>query len=140
MAELVRRLRIDGGSFGPADPIVIEQFFTNGTHGGEERLMLAVLQDAVECFQKHALAQYAWEKKLFQEAQDWILDKNTDWSFSFENICETLKLNPDYIRRGLMVWKEAKRKIGSDDGHRAGRPKLTTRRVKHPSITLSKTA
>ena len=51
MAELVRRLRIDGGSFGPADPVVIEQFFTNRIHGGEERLMLAVLQDAVECFQ-----------------------------------------------------------------------------------------
>jgi hypothetical protein len=46
MRELARRFRIDGGSFGPADPVVIEQFFTNGIHGGEERLMLAVLQDA----------------------------------------------------------------------------------------------
>jgi hypothetical protein len=140
MAELVRRLRIDGGSFGPADPIVIEQFFTNGVHGGEERLMLAVLQDAVECFQKHALAQYAWEKKLFQEAQDWILDKNTDWSFSFENICETLKLNPDYIRRGLMVWKEAKLKISSAENQRVDGPKLAKSRVTRRPVRFSKTA
>jgi hypothetical protein len=75
--------------------------------------MLAVLQDAVECFQDYALAEYLSEKKLFQEAEDWILEKNTDWPFSFENICETLQLNPDYIRQGLLVWKEAKRKSHS---------------------------
>jgi hypothetical protein len=113
MTELARRFRIDGGSFGPADPVVIEQFFTNAIRGGEQRLMLAVLQDAVECFQEHALAQYPWEKKLFQEAEDWILEKNAHWLFSFENICETLQLNSDYIRRGLLVWKEAKRKTHS---------------------------
>jgi hypothetical protein len=113
MTELARRFRIDGSSFGPADPVVKEQFFKNGIRGGEERLMLALLQDAVECFQEYALAEYVWEKKLFQEAEDWILEKNTDWPFSFENICETLQLNPDYIRQGLQVWKEAKRKTHS---------------------------
>jgi hypothetical protein len=113
MVKLVRPLGIDGGSYGPADPVVYEQFFANGIRGGEERLMLAVLQDAVECFQKYVLTQYVWEKTLFQEAQDWILDKNTGWYFSFENICETLQLNPDYIRRGLLAWKEAKRKAHS---------------------------
>jgi len=75
--------------------------------------MLAVLQDAVECFQENALSEQPWEKKLFQEAEDWILAKNSDWLFSFENICETLQLNPGYIRRGLLVWKQAKRKSDS---------------------------
>jgi len=88
MTELARRFRIDGSSFGPADPVVNEQFFQNGIRGGEERLLLAVLQDAVECFQENALSEQPWEKKLFQEAEDWILEKNTDWPFSFENICE----------------------------------------------------
>jgi hypothetical protein len=64
-------------------------------------------------FQEHVLAQYLWEKKLFRKAEDWILEKNAEWLFSFENICETLQLNPDYIRRGLLVWKEAKRKTHS---------------------------
>ena len=113
MSELATRFRIDPASFGPADPVVIEQFFKNGIRGGEERLMLAVLQDAVECFQEYVLAQYPWEKKLFQEAEDWILEKNTDSPFSFENICETLQLHPDYIRQGLLVWKQAKRKSDS---------------------------
>src|SRR5882724_3166013 len=139
MSELARRFRIDPASFGPADPVVIEQFFKNGIRGGEERLMLAVLQDAVECFQEYVLAQYPWEKKLFQEAEDWILEKNTDSPFSFENICETLQLHPDYIRQGLLVWKQAKLKTLSVEDHQ-GRTKLHSSRVSHPSVRLSKTA
>ena len=46
------------------DPVVIEQFFKNGIRGDEERLMLAVLQDAVECFQEYVLAQYPWVAAL----------------------------------------------------------------------------
>lgn len=126
MREFAHRFRIEGGSFGPADPVDNEQFFKNRIHGGEERLMLAVLQDAVKCFQEYALAQYLWEKKLFQEAEDWLLEKNTNWPFSFENICETLQLNPDYIRRGLLVWKEAKRK--TDPGKAGVRSTRSLRR------------
>jgi hypothetical protein len=54
----------------------------------------------------------SWHRKsgkkeaLFQDAQDWILEKNNEWPFSFENICEALQLNPDYTRRGLIVSKE----------------------------------
>jgi hypothetical protein len=129
MSELAHRFRIDGGSFGPADPVVHEQFFGSGIRVGEERLMLAVLLAAVECFQKHVLAQSVWEKKLFQEAEDWILEKNTDWPFSFENICETLQLHPDYIRRGLLLWKEAKRKSRSAKVQVSQRPD-ESRRVK----------
>jgi hypothetical protein len=114
MTELARRFRIDGGLSGPADPVVNEQFFKSGFRTGEERLMLAVLQDAVKCFQEHVLAQHLWEKKLFEEAESWILEKNTNWLFSFENICDTLRLNPDYIRRGLLVWKKAKSKSHSE--------------------------
>jgi hypothetical protein len=43
--------------------------------------MAAMLQDAVECFQEHVLAQSLWEKKLFQEAEDWIFEKNADLVF-----------------------------------------------------------
>jgi hypothetical protein len=113
VSELARSFRFDDGSFDSADPVVFEQFFKHAIRGGEERLMLAVLRDAVECFQANALSEQPWEKKLFQEAENWILAKNSDWVFSFENICETLQLNPGYIRRGLLVWKQAKRQSHS---------------------------
>jgi hypothetical protein len=108
MGETARSLQFDGGSIDTADPIAFEQFSKRANIGGEERLMLAVLQDAVEC-QQYALSECPWEKQLFQEAETWILARNSDWAFSFENICETLNLDPGYIRRGLLIWKEGKR-------------------------------
>jgi hypothetical protein len=113
VSELALSFRFNDGSFDSADPVVFEQFFKHAIRGGEERLMLAVLRDAVERFQANALSEQPWEKKLFQEAENWILAKNSDWFFSFENICETLQLNPGYIRRGLLVWKQAKRQSHS---------------------------
>ena len=52
--------------------------------------MLAVLQNAVEYFQKYVLAQKPRGKQLFQEAEEWFLDKETEALYSFENICQTL--------------------------------------------------
>ena len=104
-----RSLISDGWtSFDPVDGGVIERLFKKEIREGEEALMLAVLENAIEYFQKYAVAQSQREKRLFKEAEEWILEKNSDWFFSFENICETLELYPDYIRKGLMRWKEAK--------------------------------
>src|SRR5262245_53431193 len=99
-------------SIDPSEAAVIERVFKKTIHEGEKELMMAVLQDAVECFQTYVLSGRPREKRLFQEAEDWILEKNSDWFFSFENICEILELDPDYIRQGLLCWKEAKRKLG----------------------------
>ncbi|MBI4516790.1 MAG: hypothetical protein HY699_13345 [Deltaproteobacteria bacterium] len=73
---------------------------------GEKRLMLAVLEDAISCFQKYAGASKGRRHRLFNEAQDWLLDTDGSWPFSFEGICQTLDLNPDYLRDGLMRWKD----------------------------------
>ena len=102
--------------------------------------MLAVLESAVEDFQKYVLARNPRGKRLFQEAEEWFLEKDSEELFSFENICETLQLHPDYIRQGLMVWKEAKLKLHSVDGPSSGHTKLARTRVRHPSVRLSKTA
>jgi DNA-binding transcriptional regulator PaaX len=67
--------------------------------------MLAVLEDAIACFQKYVFAREGKGKILFQEAEDWVKDTNSDWLFSFANVCETLGFNPDYLRQGLTVWK-----------------------------------
>jgi hypothetical protein len=94
---------------------LIESVYKRNLREGEERLMLAVLESAVEDFQKYVLARNPRGKKLFQEAEEWFLEKDSDQLFSFESICETLRLHPNYIRQGLMVWKEAKLKTLSDE-------------------------
>ena len=74
----------------------------------EKRLMLAVLEDAINCFQDNVLAQSGKRKRLFEEAEEWILAGERDWFFSFENICEVCGINPEYVSQGLLRWKEKK--------------------------------
>ena len=127
-------------SLDPVDIELIKAVYKKTIREGEERLMLAVLENAVEYFQKYVLARNPRGKQLFQEAEEWFLDKENEALYSFENICDTLGLHPDHIRKGLLVWKEAKLKLGSIDAEGADRPKLVRSRGKHPAIRLSKTA
>jgi hypothetical protein len=98
------------GSLFQPDTLLSAQFFETFRRKTplepEKRLMLAVLEDAVACFQKYVHARDNRGKTMFREAEEWIMEKNNDWLFSFEMICETLGLNPDYVRQGLMRWKE----------------------------------
>jgi hypothetical protein len=71
----------------------------------EERLMFGVLEDAVSCFQNYSRCQDITRKKLFAEAEQWLLDENVDWPFSFSNICDQIKLDKDVVRAGLLRWK-----------------------------------
>lgn len=68
---------------------------------GEERLMLAMLQDAVDCFQKYVDTPDSHSQHLFLEAYRWIYCPDSDWPFSFDNVCQTLRISPAYVRRGL---------------------------------------
>src|SRR5262245_66568030 len=74
----------------------------------EKMLMLAVLEDAINCFQTNVMAERGRAKKLLDETMAWFLDPNDDWTFSFVSICEILHLNPEYVRGGLLRWKEKK--------------------------------
>jgi hypothetical protein len=127
-------------SFDPLDDEIIERLFKKNIREGEEKLALAVLESAVEDFQKYVLSKDEKERKLFREAEKWFLEKESDQLFSFEYICSILRLAPGYIRRGLLSWKEAKVKTHSVEDPRQGRTKLARTRIKHPSVKLSKTA
>jgi hypothetical protein len=133
---------VTGGwaSIDPVDEAILEGVYKKNIREGEERLMLAVLESAVEDFQKYVLARNPSGKKLFQEAEDWFLDKDSDVLFSFESVCQTLGLHPDHIRKGLLVWKEARLKTPSVEVHRQRRTKPRGTRISHASVGLSKTA
>ena len=72
----------------------------------EKQLMLAVLEDAISCFQNYISTKVKWEKIQFCEAEEWIFaQEDNDSLFSFASICETLGQNPSYIREGLLRWR-----------------------------------
>ena len=71
----------------------------------EMQLTLAILEDAINCFQENLTAQSVKGRKLFNEAEEWILDEDGEWIFSFRNVCELLGFDPAYVRQGLLRWK-----------------------------------
>lgn len=75
---------------------------------GEKRLILSVLEDAVECFMKCINASSSKGQRLFRDADEWIALEDKRWVFSFDNVCDMLDINPEYMRRGLREWKERK--------------------------------
>jgi hypothetical protein len=75
---------------------------------GEKRLILSVLEDAVECFMKCIDAATNKGQRLFREADEWIGHEDKRWVFSFDNVCDMLDINADYMRLGLGRWKERK--------------------------------
>ncbi len=72
----------------------------------EKRLMLAIIEEAIACYQKYLCAEKRRGRTLFADAEKWIWDEDSNWIFSFENICEVLGLTPAYVRRGLLRWRE----------------------------------
>jgi hypothetical protein len=74
---------------------------------GERRLMIAVLEDAVHCFHKQIHATDPKARQLFRDAEAWIRSTDQSWPFSFVNVCDTLDLNPDWVREGLLKWRAA---------------------------------
>ncbi len=75
---------------------------------GEKRLVLSVLEDAIECFMKCIDSSTNKGQRLFRDAEEWITLEDKKWVFSFDNVCEMLDINPEYMRRGLRQWKERK--------------------------------
>jgi hypothetical protein len=74
----------------------------------EKRLMLALLEDALDCFQKHFSSRGGRVLRIFLETEEWIFREDSGRLFSFDNICEVVGFDPQYIRRQLVKWREMK--------------------------------
>jgi hypothetical protein len=74
----------------------------------EQRLMLAILTDAVRCYQVGSDARSATCIRAFQEAEEWLFSTKAYGRFSFENVCDALDITPDYFRKGLRKWRVGK--------------------------------
>lgn len=92
------------------DSLLPYEFYRKGfskENESEKRLMLAVLEEAVHCFQKYLFAPKNSKNEYeFRNAEKWILEEDSEWLFSFNNICEVFELNPNYLRQGILRWKE----------------------------------
>ncbi len=72
----------------------------------EKALMFAVLEDAVESYRRYFKSSSKSGQNRFREAEEWIDRHDKLWLFSFDNVCEALDIDPEYMRRGLHEWKQ----------------------------------
>jgi hypothetical protein len=86
----------------------------------ERRLLAAILRDAIDCYMRYCLAKSRREKKMQQETEEWFFGDG-EGVFSFENVCEILKLSPGYIRRGLLRYKQRPSQNGGSRSKRLPR-------------------
>jgi hypothetical protein len=91
------------------ETILPSQFFdrlhANAARHPEQRLMLAVLADAVTVFQRYAGGSTPRARRRFAEAAEWFRSSEHDSPFSFASVCDALSLDAEYIRRGLDGWR-----------------------------------
>jgi hypothetical protein len=85
-----------------------------------KRLMLAVLADAIRCYQTYVESRRGAQRRLFLEAEAWLMDRRADGAFAFETVCETLGIDPNCLREGLRRWR-----LNEFDGNN---PRRLTRR------------
>src|SRR5215469_14521143 len=65
---------------------------------GELRLMLAVLEDAIDCYLRHMNAKSRQRRRVFYEVQHWMNSRYCKGLFAFETLCEVLGIDGDKLR------------------------------------------
>jgi hypothetical protein len=93
-------------------PVIVlpEQFHDRSTAvmevNGNLALMRAVLEDAINCFQRRFLSKSRRVKRIGEEAEAWLFTDDPTWPFSCVNICLTLGIDIDALRGMLIRWAQ----------------------------------
>ena len=95
------------GRIFPPDELAQGQYYQTArrTHyaSAELRLMAAVLEDAVATLLTDLRRCSNHQRRDYAEALKWINSRDdSDSVFSFINVCESLALDADYLRQGLI--------------------------------------
>jgi hypothetical protein len=119
-----------------ADIILPSQYFGSlgsGGLSGEQRLMLAVLVDAINVMQSWKGAGSARRRCNFAEAAQWVNARGTTRPFSFDSVCDALEVDSELLRSRLCVFTVR-------PANSAHRPNLARLRLKELSRSQHLTA
>jgi hypothetical protein len=98
--EHYSRLRnlVGGIVYGPPKPLPAQ-------FAGKRQLLEALLLDAIRTFHLLVHARKPGERQRFEEVEEWITSADTEYVFSFVNVCTLLGLNAEAVRTRLLTWK-----------------------------------
>lgn len=125
---------IDSGSgiFEP-DVMLPSQFLIpdeQGLLGGERRLMAALLSDGIEAYINQSLNEakgIVKRSRLRCDACEWVDAIDDTYVFSFDNVCECLGINPEYLRIGLHRYVDTVRRA-----HAGGSTDSAWKKIRRP--------
>jgi hypothetical protein len=86
------------------DVILPSQYFAAIGSGGlssEQRLMLAVLVDAINVLQGWQHVGSPRKRRAFAEAAQWVNTSGTHYPFSFDSVCDALEIDCAILRARL---------------------------------------
>lgn len=97
-------------TLGPAPEVFLPPQFDDARRSlastrPEERLMVAVLEDAIRCYQSGVDGGGKRRRQILHETEEWLASEDTSYCFSFVNVSAALGLDPDWIRAGLRRWR-----------------------------------
>lgn len=93
---------------GPDLILPCQYYDVSGGHrlSGEQRLMLALLTDAINVYQKGVLSHLTRARRLYVDAERWILaSQNSGEWLSFDTVCDALGIDSAHLRRRIIAWK-----------------------------------
>lgn len=86
------------------DVLLPSQFFElvgRQTFSSEQRLMLAVLADAINVMRQYRISPNRRTRNSFNEASSWVFAKGITSRLSFDRVCDGLGVNAESLRRRL---------------------------------------
>jgi hypothetical protein len=134
MPQIVNETEQFDDEFSQAEGVLPLQF-----HGGRRgtatteplrRLMVAMLVDAIRCFQTKLEARQPAKCQEFAEVRSWIFSEEDNGFFSFTAVCDALEIDAKAIRQELVTWNE--KKLASE------KPRIMIRRSASAAKRISK--
>ncbi len=90
----------------PLLPRSLFRFLRHATAGqGERRLAVAVLEEAVDCLEERRNPDEVGRLTSW-EAEQWFESEDSEWPFSFKNVCLVLHLDAEAIRERIRLRRQ----------------------------------
>jgi hypothetical protein len=86
------------------DALTPAQYYPAPSASPYQRLLLAILEDAIRCYQRNFAVGIGPRRILFRETEEWLFDSDGTAFLSCPMICESLGINLPRLRRFLREW------------------------------------
>ena len=93
--------------FEPEQMLPAQFFAGTAVESPERRLVLAVLEDAVNVYRRTARKTSKISRAQRREVETWFASNDRSWPFAFLNVCDVLGIEASALRSALDGWTSA---------------------------------